>query len=74
MVLDQQAGKVAEVAVKKLHALMYRTADIHVVNDNGQHVGYIEDLIFVRQENKFASPHKRARNLCLTILITGLPH
>lgn len=42
--VDKQAGQVAEFAKSKLHALMYRHADVHVVNDNGVHVGFIEDI------------------------------
>lgn len=41
--VNQQAGQLAEVATKKYHALMYRHADVHVVNDDGVHVGFIED-------------------------------
>jgi hypothetical protein len=42
--LDKNAAQVAEVATKKLHALMYRHADLHIVNDEGKHIGFIEDI------------------------------
>lgn len=42
--VDKQAGQVAEFAKSKFHALMYRHADVHVVNNEGEHVGYIEDI------------------------------
>jgi len=40
--LDQFAGQIAESVESKLHALIYRDSSVHVVNDDGKHIGYVE--------------------------------
>lgn len=42
--LDKNFVQVSDMATKKFHALMYRHADLHIVDDEGKHIGFIEDV------------------------------
>ncbi len=41
---NEKAGELSKVASTKFQALVRRQAGVHVVNDQGQHAGYIEDM------------------------------
>lgn len=40
--LNTTATTIAKAAQSKLHALIYRDASVHVVNENGERIGYVE--------------------------------
>jgi len=42
--IDANSNKIAKAATQKLHTLFYRHANIHVVNNRGEHIGWVEDL------------------------------
>jgi hypothetical protein len=42
--LEMASGKIAKAAANKFHALVYRDSSVHVVNDEGEHIGYVESI------------------------------
>lgn len=42
--LEVASGKIAKAAANKFHALVYRDSSVHVVNDEGEHIGYVESV------------------------------
>lgn len=43
--LNTMATTIAKAAKSKVHALIYRDASVHVVNDSGDHIGYVETVV-----------------------------
>lgn len=41
-ILEKAADDIANAASLKFHALIYRDTAVHVVNDKGEHIGYVE--------------------------------
>ncbi|MBY0293354.1 MAG: hypothetical protein K2W92_08730 [Alphaproteobacteria bacterium] len=42
--LDLASDKIGKAAANKLHALVYRDSSVHVVDDAGDHIGYVETV------------------------------
>ena len=40
--LDRASDQIGKAAANKFHALVYRDPSVHVVNDAGEHIGYVE--------------------------------
>lgn len=40
--LDRASDQIGKAAANKFHALVYRDSSVHVVNDVGEHIGYVE--------------------------------
>lgn len=40
--LDRASDQIGKAAANKFHALVYRDSSVHVVNDEGEHIGYVE--------------------------------
>lgn len=40
--LDRASDQIGKAAASKFHALVYRDSSVHVVNDAGEHIGYVE--------------------------------
>lgn len=42
--IEKNAQEIAKVGTRKFHALIYRHADLQVVSDEGEHIGWVEDV------------------------------
>lgn len=42
--IEKNANEVAKFAAQRFHALIYRHADLQVVSDEGEHIGWVEDV------------------------------